>query len=64
MSLLDVLEYRVADTDRIAFSLKDVPCGTQTTIYARPFGAAQWGYYSGPMYWDDAYKASHKPTDS
>lgn len=59
MSLRDVLEYRCADDARIVFALEDLP-RHDGTIYARPFTATQWGYHSGPMYWDAEYRASHE----
>jgi hypothetical protein len=59
MSLRDVLEYRRANTATIVFALADLPAG-DPTIYARPFGAQQWGYYSGPFEFDAEYKASHE----
>lgn len=59
MSLRDILEFRAADNSTVTFSLEDVPRDAGT-VYARPFGEHQWGYYSGDMYWDAAYKASHE----
>lgn len=59
MSLRDVLEYRAADAETIVFDLADVPRDART-VYARPFGVTQWGYHSGEMHWDDAYRASHE----
>lgn len=58
MSLRDVLEYRAADSDVVSLSLDDMP-REYRTIYARPWGATEWGYYAGEMYWDAAYRASH-----
>lgn len=59
MSLRDILEFRAADDAKVAFSTLDLTPSART-IYARPFGESQWGYYSGEMYWDPAYKASHE----
>lgn len=59
MSLRDVLEYRVADSTIISLSLDDMP-RDPSTLYSRPWGATQWGYHSGEMYFDAEYKRSHE----
>lgn len=63
MSLLDVLEYRAAGSSIIVFDVADLS-RTDVTVYARPFGATQWGYYSGAMEWDAEYRRSHEPVGS
>ena len=65
MSLRDVLEYRASDSSTIVFDVEDLPVESFAgTIYARPFGADQWGYHSGGMYWDDEYRRSHEAVSS
>lgn len=64
MSLRDVLEYRAADSGVISLSEDDMPRDGDVTIYARPWGATQWGYHSGPMRWDDEYHRSHEVVPS
>jgi hypothetical protein len=61
MSLRDVLEYRAAGTADIVFDLGELPRDVdQQTVYARPFGATEWGWYSGPFVFDADYLASHE----
>lgn len=60
MTLRDVLEYRAADSDTITLSLDDIPRHART-IYSRPWGAQQWGYHSGELYWDHQFTPPESP---
>lgn len=63
MSLRGVLEYRLADDERTYFTIDELPViDDKRTVYSRQFGATEWGWYSGPFYFDAGYRASYEGT--